>query len=187
MGFPEWDAWGGLQGQSRGGTGRIRKRRALSALLLAAVLPGCSAALGDSTALQNPEGSGEICVPANSDGLATLGFHQLVNTSDGAVHIKDVSLDEPDNLAVERWALVRQGDYFMAASGGWHPPSPELEVDAVPAEAEVRLVLGLKVGQGAQELSRASGARVTYEDAGGRTGMLNTPYAITLTTGDQCP
>lgn len=187
MGAPECDASDDTWRQDRSGPRHASKHRALTALILTAVLSGCSAAFGGSSALENPEGSGEICVPADSDGRATLGLHQVVNTSDEPVHITDVSLVDADNLFVEHWALVGYGDYFVGASGGWHPPSPDLEVEAVPADADVRLVLGLKVGQVPQELSQASGARVTYEDATGRTGSLDTQYAIALTTAEQCP
>src|SRR5690606_10542647 len=91
MGVRECDASDTSRSQNRGGPCHASNHGAPMALVLTALLAGCTAGFGDSTALENPEGSGDVCVPADSHGRATLGLHQLVNTSEEPVHITDVS------------------------------------------------------------------------------------------------
>jgi hypothetical protein len=146
-------------------------------LLLSAGCSGLSATGQSSTALAaHPDGTGEICLPVDEDGVATVAHEIVTNVSDWPLTVRDIVANQPE-IEVLEWTTVppetplpgaERGDVLVAGEGSRQ----------VEAGAEVVLVMVLQLTSDTQP--DAVPPTVTYEDGKGRSGSLDLTWRVTM-------
>lgn len=161
-------------------------------LLLAACLSltgaGCSQPAGSTTSATTDAlavtdgGSGELCAVTDTEGLATIGWEQLTNTSDDPVAVQDVDIPTPEIEVVE-WAIFPL-DWPGGVLSGDQLPEGEGSRQIEPGVTD-QLVMVLRTD--AETQSPVTAPTLTYRDGNGHQGSVDLTWSISLMPpGQEC-
>lgn len=176
-------------GQRREGVMLRRSTRLSLAIVLAAMLSGCSQLSGGGPLVSLEDGTGLNCTPADAEGRAMIGFSHVANESGRSLSIVGAELIDAQGLELIGFELRQPDDpdaHMVGASYDDFGPGAFSGPIAVGAGEELVVVVGLSnLGD---ELGSAKGVELTYQAAGGSgTRTMQTAYALEVApAGEVC-
>ncbi|WP_413451665.1 hypothetical protein AA0Y32_14960 [Georgenia phoenicis] len=127
-------------------------------------------------------GSGELCAVTDTEGLATIGWEELTNTSGDPVDVQDVDIPTPEIEVVE-WAIFPL-DWSGGVLSGDQLPEGEGSRQIEPGVTD-QLVMVLRTDAATQ--SPVTAPTLTYRDGNGHQGSVDLTWSITLMPpGEEC-